>query len=89
MVNGDQIQIKEIQIKKVVILSSQAREEVNIKLQKEYETNPDFNFQGYAKVSYTEDTPLSVFSVDPIEGDILNVFSDIMRRLRSQVINGI
>lgn len=49
--------IKEVRIKKVSELSATAQNEVRQKLAAQ---NTDFNFKGYAKVSYTENSPLSV-----------------------------
>lgn len=72
-------EIKEIRIKKVVNLSSSAQKEVKEKLASKSE---GFNYQGYAKVSYRENSPLSVVSVDPIEGTILDVFSEVMGKIK-------
>ena len=73
--------IKEIRIRKVANLSSVAQKEVENKLAM---LPNEFNYKGYAKVSYKEISPLSVVSVDPIEGNIINVFSDIMDKIKKK-----
>jgi len=74
-------EIKEIRIKKVENLSPSAQREVEEKLK---EVSENFNYRGYAKVSYKENSPLSVVSIDPIEGTIIDVFSGIMNKIKKE-----
>ena len=71
-----QPEIKEIKIMEVSSLGDAARKEIRTKLQNLPE---GFRFRGYAKVAYIQNSPLSVYSVDPIEGDII----DELNRLKS------
>ena len=71
---GKTPEIREIRIKKVANLSPSAQAEVRTKLE---DVSESFNFRGYAKVSYVETSPLRVISVDPIEGDTLDILEQI------------
>ncbi len=71
--------IVEIQIRKVDQLSDAAKSEVELKLSKQPDT---FNFRGYAKVSYAESSPLRVFSVDPIEGTVIDYYHSIAKSIK-------
>jgi hypothetical protein len=70
--------IVEIQIRRVKQLSEAAKMEVEEKLKSVPE---DFEFRGYAKVSYAESSPLRVVSVDPLEGTIFDYFKSITRQI--------
>jgi len=74
-------EIKEIRIRKVSDLSPSAQKEVTEKLSKK---SPDFNYKGYARVNYTETSPLSVYSVEPIEGTIIDVFDSVMSQIKEK-----
>ncbi len=67
-------EVKEVRIKKVETLSQAAQNEVRDKLSAK---DDNFNYKGYAKVSYIETSPLSVYSIDPIEGTIIDVFNNL------------
>lgn len=71
----DDKQIIETRIKKVSTLSQVAQKEVRDKLAFKSES---FNFKGYAKINYTKNSFLSVCSIDPIEGTIINMFDQVM-----------
>ena len=67
-------EVYEIRIKNVSELSPEAQREVAQKMSQKDET---FNFKGYAKVVYTKNSPLSIQSVDPIEGTIIDYFKEL------------
>jgi len=69
--------IYEIKIKKVSELSPVAQQEVLGKLEELPET---FNYRGYAKIVYGA-SPFRVIGVDPIQGNILDYFNDIINSL--------
>ena len=73
---AEDIKFEEVRIKKVATLSQTAQDEVKGKLQ-ELQQKGEFKYKGYAKVNYIESSPLSVHSIDPIEGTIIDVFSSI------------
>ena len=74
--------IYEIRIKKVSDLSPEAQKEVQAKLK----DKPDnFNFQGYAKVTYAHCSPVSVVSVDPISGSVLSFFKSISEQVSANI----
>lgn len=77
--NAEKPKVYEVRIRRISELSPSAQDEVSKKLQKE---GPDFNFRGYAKVSYTKNSPLSVLSVDPIEGTIFDYFKSITENIK-------
>ena len=76
-------EIKEIRIKRVRDLNQPAQRQVMQQLERIREENPDFQFKGYAEVSYIETSPLSVFDIQPIEGEpsgvIGKTFADILK----------
>ncbi|MHB1709495.1 MAG: hypothetical protein ACYCT2_08495 [Thermoplasmataceae archaeon] len=74
----DKETIVEIQIRRVKQLSEVAQREVESKLAN---LPQNFNFRGYAKVSYAESSPLRIVRVDPIEGTINNYFNDLSRQI--------
>jgi hypothetical protein len=76
------VEIKEIRIKKVNTLSETAQQEVIGKLSQLAKAQPKFNYQGYAKVSYVEHSPLSVYSVDPIEGTIVDFSEYVFNKIK-------
>lgn len=67
--------IEEVRIRKVDDLSSAAQTEVIKKLR---EKGSDFNYKGYAAVSYEKQSPLSIVGVDPIEGTSIDYFRSII-----------
>ena len=72
------INIKEVRIKSVDSLSESAKREVTAKL----EALPDgFNYRGYAKVSYAENSPLKVVDIAPIEGTGVDFFDELIDRV--------
>ena len=74
-------EVYEIRIEEVSSLSAAAIEEVRQKLLK---TPKEFQYKGYAKVSYVKNSPLRVSSVDPIEGTIVTYYRDITKSLKPQ-----
>lgn len=70
--------IVEVQIRKVSQLSEAAKREVELKLS---QMDDDFNFNGYAKISYARASPLRVIRVDPIEGTIVDYFNKLAEEL--------
>lgn len=71
--------IVEVQIRKVSQLSEAAKKEVESKLTK---LDDNFRFKGYAKVSYAQNSPLRVVSVDPIEGTVVDYFNDLAKQIK-------
>jgi UPF0288 family protein (methanogenesis marker protein 3) len=70
--------IYEIRIEKVSELSKEAQSEVARKLEaKIIDTD---RYLGYAKVIYERNSPLSVKSVDPIEGTIITYFRNLPKQ---------
>jgi len=67
-------QIYEIRVRKVGELTPEAQEEVKLKLIKMPE---GFKYKGFAKVTYTKESPLTITGVDPIEGTAIDFFKHI------------
>ncbi len=78
MIKITENKIVEIQIKKMSQLSDAAKQEVREKLD---EMAAPFDFKGYAKVSYAESSPLRVVSVDPIEGTVIDYFTELAKQI--------
>lgn len=70
--------VVEVQIRKVSLLSEAAKQEVKEKLS---QLNDNFKFMGYAKVSYAQNSPLRVVSVDPIEGTVVDYFNELANKI--------
>lgn len=69
--------IVEIRVKKVRDLSTVAQIEVFRKLS---EMGADFNYKGYAKVEYSQSSPIEITNVEPIEGTIIDLFKEVVER---------
>lgn len=78
-------EIKEVRIKRVRDLSPVAQQQVHEKLNRLQAENPSFQFKGFAKVRYVENSPLSVYDIEPIEGDASSYFAGIMDKVRAEL----
>lgn len=72
-------QIYEIRVRKVVELTPEAQDEVKIKL---INMPEGFRYKGFAKVTYTKASPLTITGVDPIEGTAIDFFKHISDTVR-------
>lgn len=68
---GDEIY--EIRIRKTSELSPEAQNEVAEKLSGMAD---HFNYRGYAKITYSHESPIKMIGVDPIEGTIVDFFKE-------------
>lgn len=72
-------QIYEIRVRKVIELTPEAQQEVTTKL---IGMPEGFKYKGYAKVTYMKASPLSISSVDPIEGTAIDFFKYISETIQ-------
>jgi len=71
--------MSEFRLKRITSLSISARKEVEAKLN----ALDGFNFQGWVKVSYSNNSVPEVISVDPIEGSGIKYVELIMDSVRN------